>query len=105
MKLDARRDAPYLWAAMLRRILTCLALITGLAAFGAPAEARMMLDSGQQVENTMAGAQGAPTASCVPASQKASSQLKSRPSGDCKRRKPVVIFIPTVQFGPDRALE
>jgi hypothetical protein len=90
---------------MLRRILTCLALITGLAAVGAPADARMTLDVAQQVEITAGTAQAGQTAPCVVAQQKLTSRAKDAPLGDCKRRKPLVIFIPTVQFGPDRALE
>ena len=52
---------------MLTRLLACLALLTGLAAVGAPA--------------------------------------KAATAPECKPRKPVVIYIPTVQFGPDRAFE
>jgi len=95
----------YLTRAMLRRILTCLALITGLASVGAPAQARMMLDFGQQVENGPTSSQGGQQAACRTASPKAIPQGKTSTLPACPPRKPVVIYIPTVQLGPDRAHE
>ncbi len=90
---------------MLRRLLTCLALITGLASLGAPAEARMMLEFGQQVENGAPASQGGQQAACKSAPQKANPQGKTTGQAACPPRRPVVIYIPTVQLGPDRARE
>ena len=95
----------YLTRAMLRRILACLALITGLAAVGTPAQARMMLDFGHQVENTTGTSQSAPQASCNSAPQRTNAQGKVMTLPGCAPRRPIVIYIPTVQFGPDRARE
>jgi hypothetical protein len=90
---------------MLRRILACLALITGLAALGTPAEARMMLDFGQQVENGPTTSQGGQQAPCSAAPQRTNAQGKIATQPGCAPRRPIVIYIPTVQFGPDRARE
>ena len=95
----------YLTRAMLRRILACLALITGLAAVGTPAQARMMLDYGQQVENGSSTAQGGQRADCIASAEKMSPQGKVVAKPACPPRKPIVIYIPTVQLGPDRARE
>ncbi len=95
----------YLTRAMLRRILTCLALITGFAAVGAPAEARMMLDYGQQVENGPATSQGGQQTACSTLPARLNRQGKTTTVPACPPRKPVVIYIPTVQLGPDRARE
>lgn len=95
----------YLTRAMLRRILTCLALITGLAAVGTPAQARMMLDFGQQVESESSSSQGSQRADCIAAAEKLNPQGKAVAKPACPPRKPIVIYIPTVQFGPDRARE
>ena len=95
----------YLTRAMLRRILACLALITGLAALGTPTQARMMLDVGQQVENSPAVSQGSQQAPCNVQPQRAAPQSKVATRAGCSPRKPVVIYIPTVQLGPDRARE
>jgi hypothetical protein len=91
---------------MLRRILACLALITGLAAVGTPAQARMMLDYGQQVENSPAVSQGSQQQlPCSVQPQRLGPQGKVVAQPGCAPRKPIVIYIPTVQFGPDRARE
>ena len=95
----------YLTRAMLRRILACLALITGLAAVGTPAEARMMLDFRQQVENTPAASQGAQPSPCNALPQRVNAQGKVVSQPGCAPRRPILIYIPTVQFGPDRARE
>ena len=95
----------YLSFAMLRRLLACLALITGLAAVNAPAHARMNAVVSQQVEECAAGMPARAQLSCVISGsnaeegQRAALPIKSRP------RRPVVIYIPRVQLGPDRALE
>lgn len=90
---------------MLRRLLACLALLTGLAAVGAPAHAGvidavgMTLELAQQAEDT--GKTEEPA--CV------TRQRQQRTRGEkvtpCKPSETVTVFIPTVQFGPDRALE
>jgi hypothetical protein len=95
----------YLARTMLRRVLACLALITGLAALGTPAEARMMMDFGQQVENSSTASQGSQQAPCADLPQRVNAQGKVVTQPGCAPRRPIVIYIPTVQLGPDRARE
>ena len=95
----------YLWAAMLRRLLTCLALITGLAATGTPAHAGLIaaatgVEMAQRTEKPckaqecgcngqrQAGRQGAP----------------AQPT-PCPTPTTITIVIPTVMLGSDRAYE
>lgn len=92
-------------SAMLRRILACLALITGLAAVGTPADARMTVVQAQSIVDGAQTQQGSTSAPCEEAKQKAALRGKVATQSACKPRRPVVIFIPTIQFGPDRALE
>jgi hypothetical protein len=103
--VDEMLHKAYLTRTMLRRILACLALITGLAAIGTPAEARMMVDFGQQVENSPTASQGSQQAPCSDLPQRANSRGKPVLQRGCAPRKPIVIYIPTVQLGPDRARE
>ena len=102
--VDEMLHNAYLTRVMLRRILACLALITGLAAVGTPAHARMMLDYGQQVENSSSVSQGSQQAPCSTAPRVNPQGRVVTPAG-CAPRKPIVIYIPTVQLGPDRARE
>ncbi|WP_229658471.1 hypothetical protein [Tsuneonella deserti] len=95
----------YLSSAMLRRILACLALITGLASIATPAEARMMLEFGQQVENSPAVSQGGQQAACNTTAQRTTTQAKAAAKRACTPRRAIVVYIPTVQLGPDRARE
>ena len=95
----------YLTRTMLRRVLACLALITGLAALGTPAEARMIMDFGQQVENSPTASQGSQQVPCSDLPQRVNAQGKIASQPACAPRRPIVIYIPTVQLGPDRARE
>ena len=90
---------------MFRRLLTCLALITGLAAAGAPANAAVLDAFSEQVSAASAPCQQGKTAQCECVVQPATSPSKGDPIKVCKTRKPVVIFIPTIHFGADRAYE
>lgn len=90
---------------MLRRILAAFALITGLAAVGAPADARMLSAVSQQVDSTAQAQSPSSQAPCpVPGARNGLSG-KVAAQVDCRPRKPVIIYLPTVQFGADRALE
>lgn len=90
---------------MLRRLLACLALITGLAAAGAPAQAGLanvveaQLQLTQKVEETGKSEE----VSC--AERQRQQRLKGERVTPCRTSEPVTIYIPTVQFGPDRAFE
>ncbi len=95
----------YLPTTMLRRILACLALITGLAAVGSPAEARMMPVLTQSVvEGAQAQPANQPTV-CDAPQRRANLRSKVTIPTNCRPRKSVTIVIPTIQLGPDRALE
>ncbi len=94
----------YLGGTMLARLLACLALVTGLAAVGAPAQARLLSAASEQIESNAQNPQPGKSAECSPVEQrnvKGATQAQAK----CRARKPVVIYIPTVQFGPDRAFE
>lgn len=89
---------------MLRRLITLLALLTGLAAAGAPAQA-MVYDAASGVELATAAERSCKGEACACA-------RPIRPSfgGGCaaKHRRTfqrVTVFIPTVQLGVDRARE
>ncbi len=102
--VDVMQARAYLGRLMLRRILACLALITGLAAIGTPAELRATTAS-QQVETcTIAAAQAQQLPGAVSQQRQALSGRKVR-AEKCPPRRSVLIYIPTIQWGPDRALE
>lgn len=90
---------------MLTRLLACLALITGLAATGTPANAAYALALSAQVSDSAVEAQASKSQRCESIARKGKLPPKAATAPECKPRKPVVIYIPTVQFGPDRAFE
>ena len=87
---------------MLRRLLTCLAIITGLAAIGAPANAAVVEAISEQVGSASTVQQPGQSAQRKCVAIPDSNPAKGEPVQTCKIRKPVVIYIPTVQIGPDR---
>lgn len=95
----------YLRSTMLRRILACFALITGLAAAGSPAEARVVAVMSQSVVEAAQGQQQAPAVACEASQRRAALRGKVSVSAPCRQRKSVVIILPTIQLGSDRALE
>jgi hypothetical protein len=103
--VDARRANAYLPRVMLRRLLACLALITGLAAIGAPVNAGAVDTFAAQVGTSkpVPAAPAVEREECQ--TQRGAMTGKREKSPDCRQRRTVVITIPTVQFGPDRALE
>ena len=86
-------------------MLAFLALLTGLAAIGAPAQAAVGQSFGFGVERTSSDDSDIrdPQAACV------EKQRKQKERGEkitpCRTLAPVVIYVPTVMFGPDRAFE
>lgn len=95
----------YLNFKMLRRLLACIALATGLAAVGAPLNAGVVESLSQQVGTSKPGPSTGSAEQCECRSQRGADPSKREPNTKCKPRKPVVIYIPTVQFGADRAYE
>jgi hypothetical protein len=91
---------------MLRRLLACLAILTGLATATTPAHARMMAVMSQSVVEGAQAQQAGPVATCE-VRQQDRADLRSKVASEprCRYRKRVVIVIPTIQLGPDRALE
>lgn len=98
MKVEA-----YLGRKMLARLLACLALVTGLAAVGVPASAAVSQAASQQVE--VDGQQQGKSVPCTPVSPRNASNPVDSSQPKCRARKPLVVYIPTVQFGSDRAFE
>ncbi|MEZ5679755.1 MAG: hypothetical protein R3E14_00480 [Erythrobacter sp.] len=90
---------------MLRQLLALLALLSGLAAVGVPAQAAVGsgVDIGleQSAESEVAPKSGKPN--CV--ERDAEQKLKGDKSAPCRPAPTVIIVVPTVMFGPDRAYE
>ena len=103
--MDETPGKAYLCTSMLRRILACFALITGLTAAGSPADARVMAVVAQSVVEAAQAQQQAPTSACESIQQRAGLRNKSAVPAPCRPPKTVVIVIPTIQLGSDRALE
>lgn len=90
---------------LLSRLLACLALFTGLAATGAPVEAFAVDMVGAQLEADADGDQDNGASGCTCREGQGKARIQGRQVQPCGERQPIRIFIPTVQFGPDRALE
>lgn len=90
---------------MLRRLLTCLALITGLAALDAPVNASAADTMCAQIGSAATQAATGQAVKCECIVRPGTRPTASDPVATCKARKPVMIYIPTVQFGADRAYE
>ncbi len=90
---------------MLRRLLACLALLTGLAAVGAPAHAVVAGVVGPQLEMSQRVEDGTRSEEPTCADRQRHQRQKGVKVTPCRPSEPVTIYIPTVQFGPDRAFE
>lgn len=103
--LDDPPGSAYLGQAMLRRLITLLALLSGLAATGAPAQAMVYSAAAAGVE-LAAGAEKpckGESCDCVHANRRAIGTVHA-----AKPSQPVCVVtvtIPTVQLGIDRAAE
>ena len=88
---------------MLKRLLTFLAIITGLTAVGAPVHVSAAGTLGVALEQSQRADQPAKDdiATCEERQRKARGE-KTRP---CRPASTVTVVIPTVMFGPDRAFE
>lgn len=87
---------------MLRKLLACLALLTGLAASGAPAQAAVAVAS--RVE--MAAAESAVSRDQAPATpaRRASPRKSVSPGGTGPFLR-TILRVPTIQLSSDRARE
>ena len=92
---------------MLRKLLTVLAILTGLAAINAPAQARISAVGGTGIERVEEGVHDrAGLIAVASAKVQIRSGAQRRESCPPKPRQPVatIVLIPTIQFG-DRARE
>ena len=92
---------------MLRKLLTVLAILTGLAAINAPAQARISAVGGTGIERVEEGVHDrAGLIAVASAKVQIRSGAQRRECGPPKPRPPVatIVLIPTIQFG-DRARE
>ncbi|GGZ90285.1 hypothetical protein GCM10011617_06490 [Novosphingobium arvoryzae] len=106
-RVDARAGAPYIPLAMNRILLALLALLTGMMTQVTPAQARMGGGSDTEigaVETVRGAARPAAAATQAIAAPLARQEKRDR---EATRVRPARsrIFIPSVLFGPDRALE
>lgn len=88
----------------MRRLFAFLALLTGLTAIGASAQANVISASALEVAVAAATLGDKRKQAECPIARKTQTN-RAESSKDCKEFRPVVIVIPTVQFGADRAFE
>lgn len=104
-RLDVCYRSAYLGLHMFRKLVTLLALLTGLAAIGAPTHARM--EGVREAQVAMAG-----DASGQCQEQRQTLNLAASDVGviadargkDCRTRT-IVVHLPTVMLGSDRSRE
>ncbi|MBX7483574.1 hypothetical protein [Qipengyuania qiaonensis] len=102
--MDARGDTPYLNDAMLRRLITLLALLTGLAAAGAPAHAVIYNEaSGVELAAKAEKARKGDACECSRVNRQSFDTIRAKKP--CKPAPVITVVIPTVQFGVDRSYE
>ncbi|MBA4764358.1 hypothetical protein [Qipengyuania huizhouensis] len=91
---------------MLRQLLALLALLTGLAAIGAPVQAAVNSAVGVGVEQP-SDSRDTETrdAQNVCADKQRKQKLRGEKVTPCKKQEPVTVYIPSVMFGVDRAYE
>jgi hypothetical protein len=90
---------------MLRRLLTLVALLTGLAAIAAPAEAHFARAGDVAVELAGSGAAQCHAARLAESEHPADAVLDYKSKAPFCPRPIYRVYIPTVQLGPDRARE
>ncbi|UYH55611.1 hypothetical protein N6L26_03340 [Qipengyuania sp. SS22] len=89
---------------MLKRLLACLALLTGLAAAGAPAHA-VAYDAASGVERAVDTENPCQGEASIGLSTARQSLVAPRATGPGKPAAAFSVVIPTVQMGVDRAYE
>ena len=89
---------------MLRRLITLLALLTGLAAAGAPAHA-VVFNAASGVEVAAGAEKSGQREDCETRAKDRRSLASPRKAEPCKPAPAVRVLIPTVQMGTDRAYE
>jgi len=90
---------------MLTRLLACLALVTGLAAIGTPANAAVAQTLRTEISGRAVETQPGKAQPCAVVARQRALPATKGDDAACRRYQPITIYIPTVQFGPDRAFE
>ena len=90
---------------MVRQLLALIALLTGLAALGAPVHAAVNSAVDAAVEQTDTRNADTREAQEACAEKQRRQKLRGEKVTPCKAQEPVTIYIPTVMFGADRAYE
>lgn len=90
---------------MMRRLLALFALLTGLAAVAGPAHAALGDALRVGVEQSSPSGQDTRETPETCVEKQRRQKARGERVSPCKRQQPVTIYIPTVMFGPDRAIE
>jgi hypothetical protein len=95
----------YLRQTMLRRLLTCLAIVTGLVSVSAPAQASVMGALESQIEQSQRACEKDRSEECACIERQRQQRARGEKPVPCRTANPVRIYIPTVHLGADRAHE
>ncbi|MBX7540282.1 hypothetical protein [Qipengyuania sphaerica] len=90
---------------MVRQLLALLALLTGLAAMSAPVQAAVNGAVSAAVERADSRDADQRASQCPCAEKQRKQKARGEKVTPCKAPEPVTIFIPSVMFGADRAIE
>lgn len=88
----------------MRRLLAFLALLSGLTAIGASPQASALSSAASEIAATQT-TQSDKRKQVECRADRKNPANRAESSKECKQFRPVVIFIPTVQMGSDRAYE
>ena len=103
--MDEAQTSLYLTRIMLRRLLACLAIITGRAAAGTPVHASVAGLIGATLEQSQSADEPAKTEAEICAARQRLQRERGQKVTPCPLATPVRVYIPSVYLGPDRAFE
>jgi len=89
---------------MLRQLFAFLALVTGFAALSAPAQAAVASSAGVEVQQAAETAKAAKSAETACARRQKAQRMRGETVTPCASQ-PIVVYLPTIHFGADRAHE
>ena len=90
---------------MLRQVIALFALLSGLAAVGAPVHAAVGGNVGAVMEQSDTREADARTKRVPCPANDTKQRLRESKPAPCAKPAPVIIYLPTVMFGIDRAYE
>ena len=90
---------------MLRQVLALFALLSGLAAVGAPVHAAVSGNIGAVMEQSSTREADARTKKAPCPARDDKQKLRETKPAPCAKSSTVIIYVPTVMFGVDRAYE